>query len=133
MPNERIARGNTLHRSPARVASAGNLLNLGDRNQQRHAAPDPVIPDQTPARVQPLQQQAMHFTPQDAGVPLDHLPTIAMDGQEAGLANPNQDADGLLPQNVKRSPPRVELAGLKRDIITPKIRPNLNGVDPKIK
>uniref|UniRef100_A0A915HXZ1 Uncharacterized protein n=1 Tax=Romanomermis culicivorax TaxID=13658 RepID=A0A915HXZ1_ROMCU len=108
MPNERRPRGNTLHRSPPRVGSAGNLVNLGDRDQQRHAALDPVIPDQTPGRVQPLQQLAMHFTPQDAGVPLDHLPTIAMDQQQAGLANPNPDVDGPLPLNIKQSPPGVK-------------------------
>uniref|UniRef100_A0A915HU21 Uncharacterized protein n=1 Tax=Romanomermis culicivorax TaxID=13658 RepID=A0A915HU21_ROMCU len=90
MPNERILRGNTLHRSPPRVASAGNLLNLGGKEQQQHAALDPVIPEQTPVRVQPLQQQAMQFTPQDAGVPIDHPPAIALEPQEAGPANPNQ-------------------------------------------
>uniref|UniRef100_A0A915K2L8 Uncharacterized protein n=1 Tax=Romanomermis culicivorax TaxID=13658 RepID=A0A915K2L8_ROMCU len=74
----------------------------------------------------------MHFTPQDAGVPVDHLPMIAMDQQEAGPVNPNQDADGPLLQNIKRSPPWVELAGLKRNVVTPKIRSNLNEVDPEI-
>uniref|UniRef100_A0A915K3J0 Prolactin receptor n=1 Tax=Romanomermis culicivorax TaxID=13658 RepID=A0A915K3J0_ROMCU len=48
-------------------------------------------------------------------------PVIAINPQEAGLANRNPDADGLPPQNLKRSPPKVELAGLKRDIITPEI------------
>uniref|UniRef100_A0A915JEB7 Uncharacterized protein n=1 Tax=Romanomermis culicivorax TaxID=13658 RepID=A0A915JEB7_ROMCU len=51
-----------------------------------------------------------------------------MDQQEAGPVNPNQDANELLPPNIKRSPPWVELAGLKRDIIMPKIFE----VDPKI-
>uniref|UniRef100_A0A915KVB2 Uncharacterized protein n=1 Tax=Romanomermis culicivorax TaxID=13658 RepID=A0A915KVB2_ROMCU len=40
MLNERIPRGNTLNRSPPRVGSAGNLVNLGDEDQQHHAAPD---------------------------------------------------------------------------------------------
>uniref|UniRef100_A0A915I5I2 Uncharacterized protein n=1 Tax=Romanomermis culicivorax TaxID=13658 RepID=A0A915I5I2_ROMCU len=94
MPNERIPRGNTLNRSPTRVVSVGNVVHLGDGDQQCHAAPDPVIPDQTPARVQPLQQQAMQFTPQDVGVPVVCPPMIAMEPQEAGLANPNPDANG---------------------------------------
>uniref|UniRef100_A0A915KZX2 Uncharacterized protein n=1 Tax=Romanomermis culicivorax TaxID=13658 RepID=A0A915KZX2_ROMCU len=128
-----IPRGNTLHRSPPRVSSAGNLLNLGDREQQQHAALDPVIPDQTPLRVQPLQQQAMHFTPQDVGVPLDCRRTIAMDQQEARPANPNQDVDGPQLRNIKGSPPRVKLAGPKRDVIMPKFGPNSDEVDPKIK
>uniref|UniRef100_A0A915KZX8 Uncharacterized protein n=1 Tax=Romanomermis culicivorax TaxID=13658 RepID=A0A915KZX8_ROMCU len=38
-----------------------------------------------------------------------------MDRQEAGPANPNSDADGPPPPNMKMSPPRVELAGPKRD------------------
>uniref|UniRef100_A0A915K2Q0 Uncharacterized protein n=1 Tax=Romanomermis culicivorax TaxID=13658 RepID=A0A915K2Q0_ROMCU len=87
--------------SPPRVASAGNLDNLGDGDQQQHAALDPVIPDQTPARVQSLQQQAMHFTPQDAGMPLDHPPAIAIEPQEISLANPNPDADGPPLPNIK--------------------------------
>uniref|UniRef100_A0A915JJL6 Uncharacterized protein n=1 Tax=Romanomermis culicivorax TaxID=13658 RepID=A0A915JJL6_ROMCU len=79
MPNERIPRCNTLNRSPPRVASAGNLLNLGEGEQQWHAAPDPVIRDQTPMRVQPLLQNAMHYTPQDVDQPIDRPPMIAMD------------------------------------------------------
>uniref|UniRef100_A0A915HWN1 Uncharacterized protein n=1 Tax=Romanomermis culicivorax TaxID=13658 RepID=A0A915HWN1_ROMCU len=51
---------------------------------------------------------------------------IAMDRQEAGPGNLNQDADGPPPQNIKGSPPRVELAGQKRDIFTLEIRPNLD-------
>uniref|UniRef100_A0A915I3A5 Uncharacterized protein n=1 Tax=Romanomermis culicivorax TaxID=13658 RepID=A0A915I3A5_ROMCU len=61
--------------------TAQNLVNLGERDQQHHTAPDPVNPDQTPARVQPMQQQAMHFMPQDSGVPIVHPPTIALDLQ----------------------------------------------------
>uniref|UniRef100_A0A915IYQ0 Uncharacterized protein n=1 Tax=Romanomermis culicivorax TaxID=13658 RepID=A0A915IYQ0_ROMCU len=60
-----------------------------------------ALTDQTPTRVQPLQQQAMHFTPQAAGVPLDCWPRIAMDQQEAVPTNPNQDTDGLTPRNIK--------------------------------
>uniref|UniRef100_A0A915JLG9 Uncharacterized protein n=1 Tax=Romanomermis culicivorax TaxID=13658 RepID=A0A915JLG9_ROMCU len=56
-----------------------------------------------------------------------HRPTTA------GLANPNPDADGPPLLNIKPSPPCVELAGPKRDIVTPEIRPNLNEVDPKTK
>uniref|UniRef100_A0A915IFA6 Uncharacterized protein n=1 Tax=Romanomermis culicivorax TaxID=13658 RepID=A0A915IFA6_ROMCU len=132
MPNEKILRGNTLHRSPPRVASAGNLLNLGDGDQQQHAARDPVILDQTPVRVQPLKQQPMHITPRDAGVPIDNQLVIAIKQQEAGSANPNPDADGLPPGNIKRLPPWVELAGPKRDVLRPEIQPNLDEVDPKI-
>uniref|UniRef100_A0A915JDR4 Uncharacterized protein n=1 Tax=Romanomermis culicivorax TaxID=13658 RepID=A0A915JDR4_ROMCU len=87
MPNRRIPRGKTLNRSLPRAASAEKLVNLGEGDQQHHAAPNPVILDQTPARVQPLQQQAMDFTPQDAGVSVVHPPTIALDWQQAGLAN----------------------------------------------
>uniref|UniRef100_A0A915HFI7 Uncharacterized protein n=1 Tax=Romanomermis culicivorax TaxID=13658 RepID=A0A915HFI7_ROMCU len=82
---------------PNKVASAGNLLSLGDRDQQWHAVPDPMIPDQTPARVQPLQPNSMHFTPQDVGIPLDRPPAIAIDPQEAGPVNRNSDADGPPP------------------------------------
>uniref|UniRef100_A0A915IEH1 Mediator of RNA polymerase II transcription subunit 21 n=1 Tax=Romanomermis culicivorax TaxID=13658 RepID=A0A915IEH1_ROMCU len=39
----------------------------------------------------------MHFTPQVVGVPIDCLPAIAIDPQEAGPANPNPDADRLPP------------------------------------
>uniref|UniRef100_A0A915IXI4 Uncharacterized protein n=1 Tax=Romanomermis culicivorax TaxID=13658 RepID=A0A915IXI4_ROMCU len=74
----------------------------------------------------------MHFTPQAAGVPLDCSLRIAMDQQEAGPANPNQDTDGLPLQNIKQSPPRVQVAGPKRDILTPEIQPNLNEVEPEI-
>uniref|UniRef100_A0A915IC44 Uncharacterized protein n=1 Tax=Romanomermis culicivorax TaxID=13658 RepID=A0A915IC44_ROMCU len=74
----------------------------------------------------------MHFTLQDVGIPLDCPPAIAINPQEAGPANPNPDADGLLPRNLKRSPPKIELAGLKRDIITPEFRPNLEERDPEI-
>uniref|UniRef100_A0A915J6S4 Uncharacterized protein n=1 Tax=Romanomermis culicivorax TaxID=13658 RepID=A0A915J6S4_ROMCU len=132
MPNERIQRGNTLHRSPPIVGSAANLLNLGDGDQQWHAAPNQVIPDQTPMRVQPLQQNAMHFTPQDADVTIDRPPGIAIDPQEADPVNLNPHADGPLPRNMKRSPPRVELAGPKREVIMPKFRPNLEELDPEI-
>uniref|UniRef100_A0A915HJ54 Uncharacterized protein n=1 Tax=Romanomermis culicivorax TaxID=13658 RepID=A0A915HJ54_ROMCU len=45
----------------------------------------------------PLQQQAMYFMLQDVGLPLDHLLTIAMGQQEAGLMKPNPDAGRLLP------------------------------------
>uniref|UniRef100_A0A915J4Q8 Transposase n=1 Tax=Romanomermis culicivorax TaxID=13658 RepID=A0A915J4Q8_ROMCU len=68
----------------------------------------------------------MNFTPQDAGVPIDHPPVIAIDPQEAGPANPNPDTDGLPLRNMKTSPAKVELAGSKRDVITPKFRPNLD-------
>uniref|UniRef100_A0A915IBZ8 Uncharacterized protein n=1 Tax=Romanomermis culicivorax TaxID=13658 RepID=A0A915IBZ8_ROMCU len=118
--NERIPRGNTLDRSPPRGMSAGNLVNLGEGGQQGHAALGLVIPDQTPVRFQPLQQNAMHFTPQDAGVPIEHPPAIAIDQQEAGPANPNPDANIPWPQTLKRSQPKVELAGPKKDVITPK-------------
>uniref|UniRef100_A0A915IDE2 Uncharacterized protein n=1 Tax=Romanomermis culicivorax TaxID=13658 RepID=A0A915IDE2_ROMCU len=64
--------------------------------------------------VQPLQQQAMHFMPQDAGVPLDPPLTIAMDSEEAGPAILNPDPNGPPPWNIKKSPPKVELAGPKR-------------------
>uniref|UniRef100_A0A915K8W1 Uncharacterized protein n=1 Tax=Romanomermis culicivorax TaxID=13658 RepID=A0A915K8W1_ROMCU len=57
---------------------------------------------------------------------------IAMDQQEAGWVNPNPDADELPPQNMKRSLPKVKLAGPKRDLIMPKIQPNLEEMDPKI-
>uniref|UniRef100_A0A915KMS6 Uncharacterized protein n=1 Tax=Romanomermis culicivorax TaxID=13658 RepID=A0A915KMS6_ROMCU len=75
----------------------------------------------------------MHFTPQDVRVLLDRPPTIAIERQEAGPANPNPVADGPLQQNIKRSPPRVRLARPKWDVVTPKIRPNLNKVDPETK
>uniref|UniRef100_A0A915JQ29 Uncharacterized protein n=1 Tax=Romanomermis culicivorax TaxID=13658 RepID=A0A915JQ29_ROMCU len=132
MPNKRIPRGNTLHRSSHRVVNAGNLLNLEDIEQQQHADLDTVIPDQTPASVQPLQQQAMHSMPQDAGVPIDRPPAIAIDPQEAGPMNLNQEADGLLLRNIKRSLPKVELAGRRRDIIRHEIQPNLEEVEPEI-
>uniref|UniRef100_A0A915IMJ7 Uncharacterized protein n=1 Tax=Romanomermis culicivorax TaxID=13658 RepID=A0A915IMJ7_ROMCU len=107
-------------------------LALTDGEQQQHAALDPVIPDQTPARVQPLQQQAMHFMHQDAGVPIDRSPMISINPQEVGLANLNPDAGGLPPQNIKRSPLKFELAGPRREVITPEIGPNLEEVDPEI-
>uniref|UniRef100_A0A915HIA5 Uncharacterized protein n=1 Tax=Romanomermis culicivorax TaxID=13658 RepID=A0A915HIA5_ROMCU len=71
----------------------------------------------------------MHFTPEDAGVPLDCPPTIAMEPQEAGALNPNADADRPPLPNMKGSPQRVQLAGPKGDIATPKIRPNFNKLD----
>uniref|UniRef100_A0A915ICH2 Uncharacterized protein n=1 Tax=Romanomermis culicivorax TaxID=13658 RepID=A0A915ICH2_ROMCU len=74
----------------------------------------------------------MHFTPLDAGVPIDRPPAIALDRQGAGLANPNPDTDGPPPRNLKRSPPKIELAGPKRDVITPESRPNLDERDPEI-
>uniref|UniRef100_A0A915KI81 Uncharacterized protein n=1 Tax=Romanomermis culicivorax TaxID=13658 RepID=A0A915KI81_ROMCU len=74
----------------------------------------------------------MHFTPQDGGVPIDCLPAIAINPQEAGPVNPNPDADGLPPGNMKRSLPKVELAGPKRDVIRPKLRPNLKEIDPEM-
>uniref|UniRef100_A0A915JDX9 Uncharacterized protein n=1 Tax=Romanomermis culicivorax TaxID=13658 RepID=A0A915JDX9_ROMCU len=61
----------------------------------------------------------MHFTPQDAGVPLDRPPAIAMDPQEAGPSNPHPGANRPRPWNLKRSLPNVKLAGPKRDVITP--------------
>uniref|UniRef100_A0A915IU29 Uncharacterized protein n=1 Tax=Romanomermis culicivorax TaxID=13658 RepID=A0A915IU29_ROMCU len=73
----------------------------------------------------------MHFMPQNAGVPVVRLPMISMELQQAGPVNLNPDADGLPPLNIKQSPPRVELAGAKQDIVTPKIQPNLNEVDPE--
>uniref|UniRef100_A0A915I9Z2 Uncharacterized protein n=1 Tax=Romanomermis culicivorax TaxID=13658 RepID=A0A915I9Z2_ROMCU len=57
--------------------------------------------------------------PQDAGVPIDHPPAIAIDPQEAGLANPNPDTNGPPLQNLKRSLPKVELAGPKRRYYAP--------------
>uniref|UniRef100_A0A915ILP6 Uncharacterized protein n=1 Tax=Romanomermis culicivorax TaxID=13658 RepID=A0A915ILP6_ROMCU len=74
----------------------------------------------------------MHFTLQDAGVPIDCPPVIAIHSREAGLANLNPDPDGPLPQNLKRSRPKVELAGPKRDVIMLQFRPNLEERDPKI-
>uniref|UniRef100_A0A915KNF3 Uncharacterized protein n=1 Tax=Romanomermis culicivorax TaxID=13658 RepID=A0A915KNF3_ROMCU len=56
-----------------------------------------------------------------------------MEPQQAVPANPNPDADGLQPQNIKQSPSRVELAAPKWDIVMPEIRPNLNDLDPKTK
>uniref|UniRef100_A0A915IKA2 Uncharacterized protein n=1 Tax=Romanomermis culicivorax TaxID=13658 RepID=A0A915IKA2_ROMCU len=73
-----------------------------------------------------------YLLPQDAGVPIDHLPAIAIDPQEAGLANPNPDAHGLPPQNLKRSPPKVKSAGPKRDVIMPEFQPNSEERDPEI-
>uniref|UniRef100_A0A915L6R5 Uncharacterized protein n=1 Tax=Romanomermis culicivorax TaxID=13658 RepID=A0A915L6R5_ROMCU len=52
--------------------------------------------------------------------------------RQGGLANPNPDANGPLPRNLKRSPPKVELAGPKMDIITPEFGPNLEERDPEI-
>uniref|UniRef100_A0A915J7Y9 Uncharacterized protein n=1 Tax=Romanomermis culicivorax TaxID=13658 RepID=A0A915J7Y9_ROMCU len=60
-------------------------------------------------------------------------PAIAIDPQEAGRANPNPDADGPPPQNLKRSLPKVQLAGPKRDVIMPEFCPNLDERDPEIK
>uniref|UniRef100_A0A915HIK3 Uncharacterized protein n=1 Tax=Romanomermis culicivorax TaxID=13658 RepID=A0A915HIK3_ROMCU len=121
----------TINNNDSSVVSAGNSVNLGDEGQQRHADPDPVIPDQTPARMQPLQQQAMHFTPRVAGVLIVWLPIIAMELQQTHPVNPNPDADGPPPLNIKQSPPRVKLAGPKWDIARPEIRPDLNDLDPK--
>uniref|UniRef100_A0A915J8R8 Uncharacterized protein n=1 Tax=Romanomermis culicivorax TaxID=13658 RepID=A0A915J8R8_ROMCU len=38
---------------------------------------------------------------QDAGVPIVHPPTISMEPEQAGPANPNPNADGVLPLNIK--------------------------------
>uniref|UniRef100_A0A915JUL6 Uncharacterized protein n=1 Tax=Romanomermis culicivorax TaxID=13658 RepID=A0A915JUL6_ROMCU len=51
---------------------------------------------------------------------------------EAGPANLNPDADGLPPGNLIRSPSKVELAGRKRDVITPEFCSNLDERDPEI-
>uniref|UniRef100_A0A915KGU0 Uncharacterized protein n=1 Tax=Romanomermis culicivorax TaxID=13658 RepID=A0A915KGU0_ROMCU len=70
--------------------------------------------------------------PKDVGVLIDHQPAIAIDPQEAGLANPNPDSDGPLQQNMKSSPPKVQLAGPERDVIMPELRPNLDERHPEI-
>uniref|UniRef100_A0A915HLM7 Uncharacterized protein n=1 Tax=Romanomermis culicivorax TaxID=13658 RepID=A0A915HLM7_ROMCU len=62
----------------------------------------------------------------DASVPIDRPPAIAIKLQDAGPVNSNPDANGLLLQNIKRSPPRVELAGPKRDVVMNEIRPSLD-------
>uniref|UniRef100_A0A915KDX4 Uncharacterized protein n=1 Tax=Romanomermis culicivorax TaxID=13658 RepID=A0A915KDX4_ROMCU len=74
----------------------------------------------------------MPSMPQDVGVPLDQPPAIAIDLQEAGLGNLNPLADGPQLRNLKRSPPKVELAGPKRGVIMPQFRLNLDKRDPEI-
>uniref|UniRef100_A0A915I1V7 Uncharacterized protein n=1 Tax=Romanomermis culicivorax TaxID=13658 RepID=A0A915I1V7_ROMCU len=70
---------------------------------------------------------------EDAGVPIVCLPSIASEPQQSDPENPNPDAINPLLQNVKRSLPKVELTRLKVDVVTPKIRLDLNNLDPKTK
>uniref|UniRef100_A0A915JZJ8 Uncharacterized protein n=1 Tax=Romanomermis culicivorax TaxID=13658 RepID=A0A915JZJ8_ROMCU len=85
-----------------------------------------VSRDLPPVSSNPLKNRSR---PKDGGVPIDGPSVIAINPQEAGPANPDPHADGQPLKNLKRSLPKVELAGPKRD---PEFRPNLDERDPEI-